>query len=55
MIYGEYGNDLVLKQDVGIDFTKNKAFITRIGRGFNQLLGQGQHQDEWLEVSNPEE
>jgi hypothetical protein len=55
MIYGEYGNDLVLKQDVGIDFAKNKAFITRIGRGFNQLLGQGQHQDEWLEVSNPEE
>ena len=53
MIYGEYGNDLVLKQDIDIDFAKNKALITRIGRGFNHLLNQGQYQDEWIEEISP--
>jgi hypothetical protein len=47
--YGEYGQDLVLKQETNLKSVEgNKAFITDIGKGFNALLSQGQYQEHFV-------
>jgi hypothetical protein len=49
MVYGEYGNDLVLKQEGKINMSENKALISRIANGFNALLSEGKYQEEWMQ------
>jgi hypothetical protein len=54
MIYGEYGNDLVLRQDRATFFGEHKDLFSRIGKGFNALLNAGKFQEDW-EVITPED
>ena len=46
--YGEYGNDLVLKEDPAGTETSNKKMINGIGKGFNAILAEGKYQDLFL-------
>jgi hypothetical protein len=49
--YGEYGSDLLVTQEgEGLTIAENKALISRIGKGFNALLTQGQYQEEWQAI-----
>jgi hypothetical protein len=53
MVYGEYGQDLVFRQDGQIDVTENKALMTRISKGFNALLNTGKFEDQWEAIELP--
>ncbi len=55
LIYGEYGEDLVLRQDAKIDLAINKDLMTRLGKGFNAILGTGKHEGEWNSIAPEKE
>lgn len=57
MIYGEFGQDLVLKQEeplMPIHMEQNKALITRLSKGFNAILSTGQFSSEWEPIPPPD-
>jgi hypothetical protein len=50
--YGEYGNDLILKEDPPqLSQPENKALISRIAKGFNAMLQEAKYQDLFLTES----
>jgi len=55
LIYGEYSEDLVLRQDAKIDLAINKEIMTRLAKGFNAILSTGKYEGEWNAIVPPEE
>ena len=48
--YGKYGGDLVFYETGdSTSYEENKVLIQRIGKGFNELLSQGQYQEFFTE------
>jgi hypothetical protein len=55
LIYGEYREDLVLRQDAEIDIAVNKEIMTRLGKGFNAILSTGKYEVEWNVIAPEKE
>lgn len=54
--YGEYGSDLLVTYEGdGLTMAESKTLISKIGKGFNVILNQGQYQEEWQPIVAPEE
>jgi hypothetical protein len=53
--FGYYGNDIRIQEEYPKFYSdKNKDIMTRLGRGFNVLLGEGKYSDEWVTVDEGE-